>query len=323
MNTYLCGKGRISMPCLHCCAYGLNCCLVWGHALRASVRSVQGICMKHGKKMDEPDYSVAFTVGLADWLSISLPSHWPSNVSVGGCYVHQSPWVSHLDSTNKSVYCEAGDVLLICRKSGRDYERYNAALLQLKMVTGSAYQVSKDKEERQLHVYEDWPELYLGQSAGVGKKFDIVPKAITPGAQYLFVNDNNPLRFTLAAPEKNMSTDGLGYSRFLCDFINWNTGRPIACQDRADEDAWSSFIWAMLQDIKNKPFTRSRAGFPKRTGRRMPQALEDLCFLQQGQDNQTIDELLLTMKESDERGMGVLFFEMREEGEPRLEDRRI
>lgn len=310
MNTYLCGKGSSVMRCAGCCLRTVDCCPAWGYALRTCVQSVQAVCANHGKEMQEPDYSVAFTVELANWLSANLPSYWSGNVSVGGCYVHQSPWVSHYDSTNKSVYCEAGDVLLICRKSGRDYERYNAALLQLKMVTGSAYQVLKDKEVRQLHVYEDWPELYLGQTAGVGKKFDIMPKTITPGAQYLFVNDDNPLRFTLAAPEKTMSTDGLGYSRFLCDFINWNTGRPIARQDRADEDAWSSFIWAMLQDIKNKLFTRSRAGFPKGAGQRMPSALRDVFSLQQNMSSEKIEDILLRPNSGDERGLGLLFIDV-------------
>lgn len=307
MNTYLCEKGSRLWRCTHCCLCIGDSCPTWGRALRECVRNVQGVCVRKGKPMQEPDYSVAFTVELANWLSANLPSTWPSNVSVGGCYVHQSPWVSHYDSTNKSVYCEAGDVLLICRKSGRDYERYNAALLQLKMVTGSAYQVSKDKEERQLHVYEDWPGLYLGKTAGIGKKFDVLPKTITPGAQYLFVKEDSPMWFTLAAPEKIMSTDGLGYSHFLCDFINWNTGRPIACQDHADEDAWSSFIWAMLEDIKNKPFTRSCSGFSKKSGRRMPSALRDIFFLQQNMPSGKIEDVLLRPNSSDERGLGLLF----------------
>lgn len=309
MNTYFCEKSSRSWRCTHCCLCIGDSCPTWGRTLRECVRNVQGVCVRKGKAMQEPDYSVAFTVELANWLSANLPSTWPGNVSVGGCYVHQSPWVSHFDMAKNSVYCEAGDVLLICRKSGRDYERYNSALLQLKMATGSAYQISTDKERRQLHVYEDWPELYLGQSAGVGKKFDIMPKTITPGAQYLFVNGNNPLRFTLAAPEENMSTDGLAYSRFLCDFINWNTGRPIARQDRADEDAWSSFIWAMLQDIKNKPFTRSRAGFPKGAGQRMPSALRDVFSLQQNMSSEKIEDILLRPNSGDERGLGLLFID--------------
>lgn len=143
MNTYLCEKGSPSGQCPHCCLRIWDCCPVWGRALRECVRNVQGVCAKNGKTMQEPDYSVAFTVELANWLSANLPSTWLGNVSVGGCYVHQSPWVSHFDSTNHSVYCEAGDVLLICRKSDQNCERYNSALLQLKMETGSVYQVLK------------------------------------------------------------------------------------------------------------------------------------------------------------------------------------
>ena len=107
-------------------------------------------------------------------------------------------------------------------------------------------------------------------------------------------------------------------SRFLRDFVNWNTGRPIACQDRAKEDEWSSFIWAMLLDIKNKPFTRSRVGFPKGAGQRMPSALRDIFFVQQNMPSGKIEDILLRSNSGDERGLGLLFIDMEVEtaGDP-------
>lgn len=213
-----------------------------------------------GHNIQEPDYLTAIVTKFP----LLMNSTW-DNVNYGGCFIHKSPQVT-FKGNKRGGRCEAGDLLVLCReKIARDY-RYNATLFQLKRVQGWSFKPTNRRELLQYRFYTKWPEFSIGGKFDPNNSFDIVPKTVTPGAQYMQINDPDrlshsfryesiclfhPCIFTHAIPRPEMySRSDLSFGRFLWDFIHWQNGRPIDANKDTTKDEWSRFIW----DLINKTY---------------------------------------------------------------------
>lgn len=291
----------------HSCFCELPCCV--DAVISESIERHRKRC---AKAMQEPDYSVALVYAFPHVLKDFIENN--SMVYVEGCYIHQSPFVAYEDKYGKSVCCEAGDILIVCRRrfACSDRDRYNVALLQTKMATDDTYTVTTDKELRQLKVYSDWPKLVFGRKfPGNNTPYNIHPKCQSPGAQYLFVRDDC---LSVSSPDRQMSTRLMTFGNFICELMKWSTGRPIASFEDKDNhkrlDVWSRFIWDMLSSLKDAKFTRSNSGYPDRAGSRMLDGpLRDLLVGDNGHENLD-DSTLYNRRDDEDRGLGVLFVDI-------------
>lgn len=222
-------------------------------ALNKAVGQV-ATAMKFGRRMQEPDYTAAITL----CLPAKLEELFGPKVKVGGCFVHQNPIV-HFENQQKG--CELGDLLVLCRKVVDGEQRYNSALFQLKM---AKKQVETPDNLIQLKLYTEWPKFTIGSTFDSNKCYDIEPKTVTPGAQYMFVVNPyihssfyHDVLFTHSIPEKNMPVDAsCFFGSFLWDFIHWQKGLPFAEEESAASNEWSRLMWDVIARTNEVIFHR-------------------------------------------------------------------
>lgn len=222
--------------------------------LRMSVNGVKNRLLPH-MAMQEPDFTAAIVTEFPNLMNkYFIGGSW----NIGASFAHQRPYVTFNNHEGKSVTCELADLLLVCHKNVDGYDRYNAALMQLKMDDNHDFLhcIHDKKELVQLELYETWPDFEFRYRKGV--TYSIKPKCVTPGAQYLFVNEIAYPLFTHAMPAAIMNND-LDYTlgRFLVAFTQWQTGRPIAPEADKNNDDWSKVIWDLI-DANRKGFYNRR-----------------------------------------------------------------
>jgi len=271
---------------------------------------------KFGITLQEPD----ITAILVKELTIRLNKYFnrrKCNCKFGGCFVHQSPRVHFVDSKGKKGSCEAGDLLVLCRKIVDGVEQFNATLFQLKMLP--IHGINK----RQLELYQKWPLFEIKSFA----KYNIYPKAITPGGQYLFVSIDSPNRHALysAIPSKKEDLSLYNtWGEFLLDFIRWQTGRPISPESSAVKDDWSRFIWDLIGNSRIKVFNRTPAGYTK-----VPRTNGDFFCMMTMRDNDQIlfednyggNNYITTMNNNEQDDFGaisILFIDIDEDESERI-----
>ena len=220
-----------------------------------------------GKNIQEQDYLTAIVTKFP----LLMNSTW-DNVRYGGCFIHKSPLVSF----KKGGRCEAGDLLVLCRETIENDVRFNAALFQLKRVPQENIPCVKPDNMLQYEFYTEWPEFSLGGKFYPALSRNIEPKTVTPGAQYMLINDpdftvrqpfwgghyyQHPCVFThsISRPVMYSSTD-LTFGRFLWDFTHWQNGRPISPEEEAAGDEWSRFIWDLIVKTQNVMIRNVNAG---------------------------------------------------------------
>lgn len=230
------------------------CCLV-NSCLYKAVEFVKDDLLPD-KKLDEPSYTAAIVTKFPDLMNRKWP--W---IKFGGCFIHKSPIVHF----GKGRNCELGDLLVLCKKTMDSKLRYNAALFQLKTAKNSE-KVKIGNKSKQLLLYTHWPQFSF--NASDSNKYDIFPKAVTPGAQYMFINKEplychslcycrcqRPIIFTDNIPSHIMENRAdSSFSRFLWDLIHWQTGRPISDESEKDNDEWSRLIWDLIDRTRYKVF---------------------------------------------------------------------
>lgn len=213
-------------------------------------------------KPQEPDITATLVTDFPN-LANSLFSF--TRCKFGGCFVHQSPKVEFKDSVGNNATCEAGDLLVLCRRKESGMELYNAALFQLKKhsLKSTIHKITNTKEKIQLELYQKWPFLELLPNR---TKHDIFPKTITSGGQYLYIVNNvdiRPYPYTLL-PSMPIQITQLNlfytWGIFLMDFIQWRTGRPISKESDASNDEWSKFIWELINSSRNNVYNRKNIG---------------------------------------------------------------
>ena len=222
------------------------------HMLLGAVNAIKHN-LRPGHNITEPDYLTAIVTKFP----LLMNSTW-GNVQYGGCFIHKSPIVTF----QKGGRCEVGDLLVLCRKKVDNDIRYNAALFQLKKVQIEDRGKIKPDNAIQYDLYTKWPKFSFGRSFISGASYDITPKTVTPGAQYMLINDPDvfvhyywndvrlyfhPCVFTDSIPlPKMISRADLSFGHFLWDFIHWQNGRPITKEEESTTDEWSRFVWSLI-----------------------------------------------------------------------------
>lgn len=221
--------------------------------LQMAVNGTKRKLLRH-KRMQEPDYTAAIVTEFPDLVrKYSRYVNW----NVGACFAHQRPYVTYTNQAGSNVTCELADLLLVCHKNEDGQDRYNAALMQLKMGhwLNDYHQINDVKELVQLELYEWWPKFVFKYRPMVA--YDIMPKSVTPGAQYLFVNRHEEPLFTHAVPSQIMFNDAdYSLGRFLVAFTQWQTGRPISPEKDQNQDDWSKAIWALIEGNRHNIYNR-------------------------------------------------------------------
>jgi len=209
-----------------------------------------------GRKFEEPDYTAGLAIGLPQLLNTVQMRRL--GLRFGGCYIHQSPKVSYLDGTQK-ITRELGDLLVLCRERIDATERFNAALLQLKMAGEN-----KDVEIGQLRIYTEWPPFDFGKNVSSNPHYDISPKVAMQGALYSFVHLKDSLKFTVSSPDRLVirnevdNANGIQLQEFLADFVIGISGRAISPCRNHKADSWSHLIWDIVERLQNAVFKRKR-----------------------------------------------------------------
>ena len=218
----------------------------------------------------EPDYIAALTTKLPQALHEILNRNIPTmQFKVGGCFIHQKPLAKFCASILKDKKSpEIGDLLIVYKESLTNSKSlYNALLLQAKKTDDIYYTPIHSNDRHQLLLYTKWP-IFRYQRAGVlnGLIRNINPKTITPGAQYLLIDDHGstlsplgPCTFWCAKANNILSASNpLAFQ--IVDFINFQTGRPFA-SSLIEMDHWSKMIWDLITISANSCFNRRNAGY--------------------------------------------------------------
>lgn len=218
-------------------------------------KAIQGVKdgLNGGKKLQEPDYTAILATKFPKLINAS--GIYPK-IKFGGCFIHQSPMVK-FDSHHKHKFCELGDLLVLVRKQTKDGDRFNAAILQLKMSDKNPACLKKDGDKKQLYLYEKWPEFEIVRSK---KKYDILPKAVHQGALYCMIDKKTPWIY-MAEPMIEMSyANSLGM--FLNNMIKWQAGRSISDDSYcAGTDEWSRLVWDLIRLSLKTVFNRANIGY--------------------------------------------------------------
>ena len=212
----------------------------------------------------EPDYTAALVTIFPQLLNM----FGVRGCRYGGCFIHQKPKV-HFNSAVKggAASCEGGDLLVLLKQTIDGIERYNATLFQLKMHGNNTnvHHIHGLGELVQKELYTDWPQFSI-INHGQHLSYDVQPKTITPGAQYMIVKQPKSSKpsiphysdtyFYHSIPCNNIRLDrNYILGSFLSKFLNWQTGRPISARSAITED-WSRFIWELINTSKTSVFNR-------------------------------------------------------------------
>ena len=236
------------------------------HLADKSFKSIDRLRKRAGKMkaLQEPDYTAALVTAFPWYMNRFKVLPY---MKLGGCYVHQSPKVTFKSKTTVSQEtCEAGDLLVLCRKHVDGKENINATLFQIKNHDSKSKSIMHkiaSKERVQLELYQDWPVFEIKPSS---TQYDIQPKAITPGAQYLCIADGLGIcmgekRLYHSQPAQNMELYNLyTLGHFILNFVDWQNGRPISLEEDCTNDPWSSFVWELIHRTMANSFNRRNIG---------------------------------------------------------------
>ena len=227
--------------------------------LRAAIRRALTSCVKsfpspRRGKYEEPDYTAGIVTELPKVLN-SRGSKW--GLKFGGCFIHQSPRISYKDDSGVSRSCELGDLLVVCHDIRED--RYNAALLQLKMDAGAGVVIKP--EFKQLYVYTNWPVITWNKN---GSSYCIVPKTASQGALYGVVHpqkDKNGkvvgARVNVASAASTIPVNGQSFEDYLYDVIDFRAGRTFVNDPQWMVcDGWSRLIVDLCKYMKTAWYNR-------------------------------------------------------------------
>ena len=264
-------------------------------------RAITIVAAKAKKTLQEPDYNVAMAVELPPLINAS--GIFPG-VKTGGCFIHQSPKVTFTGKNGKLSSCELGDLLVICHAIVDGDDRYNAALVQWKIINSGVEKISGNAL-KQLDLYEHWPRFTL---SSCGCQFDIYPKTVTPGAQYGLIQPVAPPSLFCTIPAITLkSADAPSFARFIINMMKWQTGRPYVPDEvHCQNDAWSRLILHLLITSLLKRFNRRNVRYED-----WPRASKELLQLLvkdevgDGGMKDTVED-----KKSEDGGISILYIDM-------------
>lgn len=266
----------------------------------------------------EPDYTVALALKFPEILREN--NTLPSNIKVGGCFIHQSPKVefTYIDQYNneKIGRCELGDMIVFIRKHMQNDEmRYNAALLQMKKVDGKIYTLS-GRDKIQLSLYIDWPKFsVVNNQYAFHNPYDLYPKTANQGAMYCLIQNkaHNIPQFYMSEARKTMKVmPQYTLGRFIVNMIDWHTGRAVDNIVNENSDKWSKLIWDTLLFTSDTNFNRRNVNYVEQrryTLSLMQDKIEKTFF---GDD---VEDILIGRNpnaEDADSGFGILFIDVDE-----------
>lgn len=241
-------------------------------ANRMLCRAVEEMACDLGKyyyseeQISEPAHTAAIVTKFPSLMN----ERW-NGAKFGGCFIHQSPYIK-MNKVKGKNGCEVGDLLCVCKKTINGKKHLNAILFQLKKDRSKNRRVKPDNSI-QLRLYSDWPEFSFVQNILISgdNHFDIHPKTVSQGAQYMFINRypyfdcrcysfgccySFPVVFTHSIPAPIMKNDPeFSFGSFLWSFIHWQNGRPISESVATAKDDWSRLIWELIERSKKNVFT--------------------------------------------------------------------
>lgn len=225
----------------------------------------------------EPDYIASLVTKLPNDLIQILGRYIPNiQFNVGGCFIHQKPIV-RFTSPQYIGYAkpELGDLLIVYKETKNNADRYNAILLQAKKTNNICNTHIRHQDQHQYTLYTEWPKFEYhraGRLNGISRS--ISPKTITPGAQYLLIDEQHnaghrhyPATFWCAKADNPLEASNCLATTVL-QLIEFQTGRPFVAKSR-NIDHWSQMIWDLLDLSTNSAFNRRRNGFrncPRNSG---------------------------------------------------------
>lgn len=225
----------------------------------------------------EPDYIASLVSKLPNDLIQILGRYIPNiQFNVGGCFIHQKPIV-RFTSPQYAHYRmpELGDLLIVYKETKNNEDRYNALLLQAKKSNNVYYTPIHHNDQHQYILYTKWPKFEYrraGRLNGISRS--ISPKTITPGAQYLLIDEQHyaahwhyPVTFWCAGAD-NPLTASNSLATALLQLIEFQTGRTFVAKG-PNIDQWSRMIWDLLDISVQSVFNRRRNGFynhPRNSG---------------------------------------------------------
>ena len=222
------------------------------------------------RNKQEPDYIAALVTYLPTQLSSILHHHIPgTQFRVGGCFIHQKPLARFCNANPVNIKApEIGDLLVVYKEtttSGNIY--YNALILQAKKAHDIYNSPVSHSDTHQLRLYTEWPKFKYERAGALnGLVRGVNPKTITPGAQYLLINESNrnwhpvsPCTLLCAKPD-NVLVASNSLVHQLINFIEFQTGKPFVSKSR-NIDHWSKMIWDLLDISATAVFNRRNSGF--------------------------------------------------------------
>lgn len=217
----------------------------------------------------EPDYIASLVTKLPNDLIQILNSYIPNRqFNVGGCFIHQKPIV-RFTSTQYANYRmpELGDLLIVYKETKNNEDRYNALLLQAKKSNNVYYTPIHHNDQHQYILYTKWPKFEYRRAGRLNRKSrSISPKTITPGAQYLLIDEQHnaahwhyPVTFWCAKADNPLEASN-SLATAILQLIDFQTGRTFVAKG-LNIDQWSRMIWDLLDISVQSVFNRRRNGF--------------------------------------------------------------
>lgn len=295
------------------------------------------------KSPQEPDYIAALTTGFAANLSGILNRNIRGmTFKVAGCFIHQKPLAKFLNPPYlSSKKPEIGDLLIVFKRIQKGEKQYNALLLQAKKNDTPFSKTNIPASDHQLILYTKWPRFQYERANYLnGKKRSVQPKASTPGAQYLLIDEkpnckcccsychycchlcckSSVLFYT--APSSTEIQASHCFAWALIDFFDFHTGKPFVPKHQGRIDDWSQMIWDLLYLSARSVFNRRKAGYNSRDR----YAGDYINFLASiagvGEDIiLNVDDNMFntdndkSMDNNEENGISILIIEGKEDGE--------
>lgn len=205
----------------------------------------------------EPDYVAKLVEVLPGSMKNALNTILPGRyISVGGAFIHQKP-LAHFINKNGYNDPELGDLLIVCRERRATGFVYNAMLLQAKKTKNPlSVHIPND---HQFVLYSEWPEFEYKRAGWLnGKRRSVLPKTITQGAQYLLINESQPVDSLTATVDIPLCGSRL-FANSLASIISFDDGRTFQATNPRDD--WSQMILDLLRLSASACFNRRNSGY--------------------------------------------------------------
>ena len=256
----------------------------------------------------EPSYIASLVLQLPSKLKATFRIFYPNATKgVSGCFIHQKPLAKFCDNSLPTMNPEIGDLLIVFRLNNGAESFCNSLLLQAKKAGNVFNKVIPQNEMHQFLLYSRWPKFkYMRAGAYLNDKIrSITPKTITPGAQYLLIDEHSETGSTYwcASPKNTSLSASKCLASEIIDLLQFQGGRSFSPKRSSGNDHWTQLIWDLLKIAYESNFNLRCSGCSNATRSYGDDLLS--CLLNEKLDN---NSAIPTNEEAifDELGMGVI-----------------